>query len=106
MVETKQDISQEGMDELATQECDCMMARDARRKEKQKMCCIKNIEEILGERYPDIAEIFKGCIDAVQKRTVKKITIQTNGNENAKIYDTKDGIKVELEVKKKVENLA
>ena len=106
MVEVPEDISQEMIDAEASQKCNCYQATEARKRKKQKEQCTEDIEEVLGEYYPEIAEIFRSSIDVIQDAKIKKLTVNTHGNKIARISMTKDGIKVELEAKRKIERLA
>ena len=106
MVEISEDATQEQINQAVTEKCGCMMATRIREKKEQKENCIENINEMLEENYPDIAKLFKDSIDIIQDNKIKKITINTHGNQTARMSKTKDGIKVELEKKQKMENLA
>ena len=106
IVEVPEDATQEMANQEATETCDCYGAKETREKEYQKQACIANVYEMLGEKYPEIAELFKGSIDALQTAKIKKITVNTYFNHSARLFKCKDGIKVELEKKQKMENLA
>lgn len=81
-------------------------AEEAMKREYKKGACLANIDNMLQEKHPEIAEILRGCIDDLQDRKIKKITINTYGSFTARMYSNKDGIKIELERKLKEENLA
>ena len=98
MVEVSDDATQEQINEVVTEQCRCAMASRVRERRNQK--------EKLQENYPAIAKVFKDNIDAIQDNKIKKITINTTGNQTARMSKTKDGIKVELEKKQKNESLA
>lgn len=106
LIEIDEEADQDVRNEMATDECDCYGAQEARKKEYQKDACLANINAMLTEKRPEIAEIFKDCIDALQDRKIKKITINTYGSLTARMYSNKDGIKIEIEKKLKEENLA
>ena len=106
IIEIYEDATQEECNAVASDECDCYGAEEARKREYQKGACIANIDLMLAEKRPEIAEIFRNCIDALQDKKIKKITINTYGNTSARMYANKDGIKIEVEKKLKEENLA
>ena len=106
MVEVSEDTLQDVVDDVATLKCNCYQATQARKRKEQKEQCTDDIQEVLGENYPEIADLFQNSIDILQEAKIKKITVNTPGNKIARISMTKDGIKVELEVKKKMERLA
>ncbi len=106
MVEVAEGATQEEVNAAVTDVCDCPVAEDMKKRAVQKQKCIQNINLLLTERHPDIAELFKGSIDAVQEHTIKKLTVNTYDNQTARMYECKDGIKVELERKRKEKNLA
>lgn len=106
LVEVPEDATQEEVNLEVTEQCDCHEAQKAREDAYQKKACIANIDEMLGERYPEIADIFISSIDAMQEGAIKKITVNTLFSHTARMYSCKDGIKVELEKKTKAETLA
>lgn len=106
IVEIRENAAEAEANQEATETCDCYGAKDAREKEYQKEACISNIDDMLTEKYPEIAQLFKDSIDALQTAKIKKITINTHFSQTARLFKCKDGIKVELEKKQKVENLA
>lgn len=106
VIEVPEGTTQDDWNEIATEDCDCYMAQDAKKKRYQKEACLANIQKMLVENRPEIAEIFETCIDALQERKIKKITINTYGNFTVKMHMNKDGIKIEIEKKLKEENLA
>lgn len=106
MVEVSDHATQEQVNQEVTENCRCIMASRVRERKTQKENCITNINEMLQTNYPVIAKVFKDNIDAMQDNKIKKITINTHGNQTARMSKTKDGIKVELEKKQKNESLA
>lgn len=106
MVDVPAEASQELIDQEVTNECTCLRAVMVRERLHQKETCICNIEALLEPKHKEIAEIFKEAIDVIQDSKVKRITVNTYGNQTARISKTKDGIKVELEQKQKAETLA
>lgn len=106
MIEVPDDATQEQINEDVTKKCRCIKASRIRERREQRENCIANIEEMLEENYPTIAKVFKDNIEAIQDNKIKKITINTHGNQTARMSKTKDGIKVELEKKQKNESLA
>ena len=76
------------------------------KKEYQKEACIAYIDEMVGKDHPEIGEILKVGIEAIQDMKVSKITVNTYIGQTARLSMGKDGIKVELERKEKEENLA
>ncbi len=106
MVEVPEEATVEMINIEATLNCNCYQASQVRKRKKQKEQCIIDIYEVLGECYPEIAELFKRSIEELQSDKIKKLTVNTHGNKIARISMTKDGIKVELEAKKKIERLA
>lgn len=106
LVEVNENATQREADLMATEACDCIGAEDERKRKAQKEGCLANIEEILGGKHPEIAELFGRAIDAIQESKIQKITASTYENQTARICKTKDGIKVELEKKQKEESLA
>lgn len=106
IVEVREGATQEEADIRATEECSCFLAQRARKKEEQRIRCSENIRELLGEHYPEIAEMFLNNIENIQNGIMSKITVNIRGNKTARMSEVKDGIKVELEKKQKEENLA
>ena len=74
----------------------------------------ENAEGGLLGQYPGIdrgkgsgdREDFEACINPLQEGEFKSVTIDTGYGKKARIKDTKDGLKIELEEKKKDEALA
>ena len=60
-----------------------------------------NLDEMLRQKRPEIAEILESAIDAMQDKKIKKITVNTYGNTTVRMYQNKDGIKIEVERKLK-----
>ena len=94
---------QKTLNVLATEKCECHEAKEHTKLKKEEEKCIGNINKVLGEKHPTIAELFKSGIGAIQHKDIKKITIATCGTDTTRIYSTPDGIKVELEKKTKTE---
>lgn len=106
IIEAFPEATEEMLNEEAVELCGCYGAKQMRKKRSQKEACIANIDEMLTEKYPEIAELFKNSIDAIQDAKIKKITINTHFNYTARLSKCKDGIKVEFEKKQKAESLA
>lgn len=106
IVEVPDNATEEIINQEATRTCDCPGAKEAREREYQKEACIANIDEMLGEKYPEIAGLLKDSIDIIQSAKIKKITVNTHFSQTIRLQKTKDGIKVELERKLKEESLA
>ena len=106
MVEISPSATQEEIDRKVSEVCSCPMASHIRERQAQKEQCICNIKEMLEEKHPDIAKLFEESIEMIQDNKIKKLTVNTYGNQTARISKTKDGIKVELEKKQKNESLA
>lgn len=105
-VTAEEDLDQDQIDELATEECSCPQGYSNRKKKAQREACLENIRELIAERDPEIAEIFKTCIAPLQEGEFKSVTIDTGYGKKARIKDTKDGLKIEVEQKKKDEATA
>lgn len=106
IVEVPDDATEEMINEEATRTCNCYEARDAREKKYQKGACIANIEEMIKEKHPEIADLLESSIDPIQEGKISKITVNTPYNQTIRLSRCKDGIKVELEKKTKEESLA
>ena len=106
MVEITEDLEQEELNRIATEECNCYGASKERELIQQMEVCEANIREMLGEKHPGVAQIFLDNIELIQSGKVKKITVNIPGNRTARIYMNKDGIRVDLEIKSKAESLA
>ena len=106
MVEVPEDSTQDLWNAEAVEQCGCYKSAEFRKKRTQKEVCIENINVMLAESRPEIADILENCIDAMQENKIKKITINTYGNFTVRMYANKDGIKIEKEKKTKEENLA
>lgn len=106
MVEVLEGTDQDLWNAEATEQCNCYKAEEFRKKRTQKEVCIENINAMLSESRPEIADILENCIDALQEKKIKKITINTYGNFTVRMHMNKDGIKIEKEKKMKEENLA
>ena len=105
-VEMEVDASQEEADIQATEECDCLEAKEARRKRKQAEACERIIETMIAGSYPEIADLLLNSIGNIQEHKFEKLTIDTGAGKKFAIKRTKDGIKVEAEEKKKDEATA
>lgn len=105
-VDTEESAAQSQVDKLATEQCGCVDAHLARRKREQREACRKNIREIIAGEEPEAACILEASIVPVQEKKFKALTIDTGCGRKTRIRDTKDGLKVGLEEKKKDEALA
>mgnify|MGYP001625098395 CR=1 FL=1 len=105
-VEMEVDASQEEADIQATEECDCLEAKEARRKREQAEACERIIETMIAGSYPEIADLLLNSIGNIQEYKFEKLTIDTGAGKKFAIKRTKDGIKVEAEEKKKDEATA
>lgn len=99
-VSTEEILDQEQLDELATEQCGCPDGYPYRKKKMQREACLDNIRELIAEKDPGIAKIFESCINPLQEGEFKSVTIDTGYGKKARIKDTKDGLKIELEEKK------
>lgn len=106
IVEVEEEADQDERNRVASEECNCYGAEEARKKKYQKDACVANLDEMLRQKRPEIAEILESAIDAMQDKKIKKITVNTYGNTTVRMYQNKDGIKIEVERKLKEENLA
>ena len=93
-------------DQLATEQCTCEGAMLAREKREQAENCRKNIEEMIAGKHPEVAEIFERCTEPMQQKIFASAKIDIGDGRKATIKSTKDGLKIELEEKKKDEALA
>ena len=106
MVDVPDDATDDEINKAATLDCDCPGAKLARKKEYQREACTEYIEKMISTDFPEIGEIMKNSIQAMQDMKISKITINTYVGKPARLTMSKDGIKVELEKKQKEENLA
>lgn len=106
IVDVPEDTTQDLWNAEATEQCNCYKATEFRKKRAQKEVCIENINAMLSESRPEIADILLNCIDALQENKIKKITINTYSSFAVRMYASKDGIKIEKEKKMKEESLA
>ena len=105
-VEAEEYDTERRVDQLATEQCGCAGATAERKKREQRENCRKNIEEMIAGEHPEIAEIFEKCIEPLQEKVFTSMTVDTGDGKKAKIKVTRDGLKIELEEKKKDEALA
>lgn len=94
------------LDQLASEQCTCIGAVLARKKKEQAENCRQNIKEMLAEEHPEVAMIFEQCIEPIQQKIFISAKIDMGDGQKAMIKSTKDGLKIELEQKKKDEALA
>ena len=91
------ELDQSEIDEIATWECTCQAARKAREKEEQRMTCVGNIQDLIYNEYPDVAEILTECIQLVQDGVIGKVIFSTTDGRKLTLKDSKDGLLVRKE---------
>ena len=79
------DMTQEELDYLATEECDCNKATLERKRENEAKVAEVNIENLFGESAPAAAELLKKSIYAIQHGSLKKVGIQIDAKVKAEI---------------------
>lgn len=96
MLKVGENVSEENLNELATEECDCYEAEEARKQAEAPAEAEDNIEKLFGEDLPETADILRSAVPAIVKGTLSKISVDTGKRVKAQVVRTSKGaVKVE-----------
>ena len=96
--QTSGGVSQDQLNEWATDECKCEAGKERRRIKQSHEKALKNIDKLFGERFPETAQILKDSLEFVIMDVIDSITIKTGYGVDAKLSITSKG-KVKVESK-------
>ena len=92
MVEADEDVVQEDVDHIATEECTCqeaVSARNARKARRRAMDTIDNL--FIGAEEP-VGELFRMAYDLVGCREILSVTVRVSENRTyTEKYNAKEG---------------
>ena len=101
--QTSGGVDQVQLNEWATDECKCSAGMENRRMKKSYEKAIKNIDKLVGERFPEAAQILKEGLPFVIKDVIDSVTIKTGYGVDVKLSITSKGkVKVESKATNKV----
>lgn len=78
IVNAAADMTQTELDTIATEECDCEMAKNERNKEEQKEIATANIKLLIGEKHPKATEGLTQMIPFIQDFAFTEVTVKLN----------------------------
>ena len=96
--QTSGGVSQDQLNEWATDECKCEAGKERRRIKQSHEKALKNIDKLFGERFPETAQILNDSLEFVIMDVIDSITIKTGYGVDAKLSITSKG-KVNVESK-------
>lgn len=95
--ETDGRATEEQLDEWAEEKCDCIDARISKKRRKKANNAKVEIENLLGEGYPEACEVLKAGIDLIVEEKASKVVIDTGKGEKLSIkIDGKGILKAEI----------
>lgn len=95
-------LTEEERDKLATKECSCENAKNAREQEAAYKKAEEEIEKIFREDSGKVQDIMRKGMRAVQDDEIKSLTVDTGWDVKCKVsMSQKGGIKVERKETKK-----
>lgn len=98
MVESSEGYDQADLDLEATYKCHCEGARRMREMEAQKEEALRNIEQLVSQKYPEMADILYECVNAIQEGKVRNVTV--SNDEGVKAVLTSNIGKIRLKLSK------
>lgn len=98
MVEAAEGYEQADLDLEATYKCHCEGARRMREREAQKEEALSNIEQLVSQKYPEMADILYECVNAIQEGKVRNVTV--SNDEGVKAILTSNLGKIRLKLSK------
>ncbi len=96
MLKVEEDLSEENLNELATEECDCISAALARKRAKTQAEAEDNVEKLFRGDLPEVADLLSASISLIVNRQISKVTIDTGKKIKAQAVRLSNGtVKVE-----------
>lgn len=107
MIELGDDVNPGGLqpaaDDEATRLCDCKQGRAYRDENKTLDQCRENIEDMFGEKYPEIADVMTQAMPFVWSHTIKQLVCSTHENGVAFLTRKKDKLVIRFTKKSEIE---
>lgn len=101
-METSGMCTDEQLNRMAVEKCDCCDAMKFKKKDRKKKNAYQDIENLFGE-FGEVRDIFGQVVNLIVEDQITSVTIKINGNVTGKISCTSKGnIKVEKEMKQKI----
>lgn len=72
------DMTQSELDTIASQECDCEMAKHERNKEEQKDIAIANLKLLIGDKHPKAVDGLTELIPFIQEFVFTEVSVKLN----------------------------
>lgn len=82
--------TQENLDRLATEQCDCEKAEKAREKRQAVEKSKTTLEKMLS-KWPEAAEEAKTLVNLVSKGTLEMVTLKVTARTTVKISENREG---------------
>ena len=96
MLKVEENVSEENLNELATEECDCISAALARKRAKTQAEAEDNVEKLFRGDLPEVADLLSASISLIVNRQISKVTIDTGKKIKAQAVRLSNGtVKVE-----------
>ena len=96
MLEVEGNVTEEWLNELATDECNCIEAEIARKRAETQAEAEENVETLFRNDMPEAADLLRAAIPAIVKGTLSKIAVDTGRKVKAQVVRTAKGaVKVE-----------
>lgn len=95
-IEVNQKSAEELADDYATEQCNCKEGMDWRAEREIMTKCAMDIDLMLGESYPEIAQIFQEAKGWIYQGKNKRIIVQTKDNGTASMYKTGANIEIKF----------
>lgn len=90
-------VTEEQLDEWAEEKCDCIDARINKKRRGKANNAKVEIENLLGEGYPEACEVLKAGIDLIVDEKASKVVVDTGKGEKLSIkIDGKGILKAEI----------
>ena len=96
MVEAKEGYVQDDLDLEATYSCNCSEARKMREREDQRDEALGNIEDLVSQKYPEMAAVLYECVDPVQNGKIKNVAVSNDEGVKATLAINMGKIKLKL----------
>ena len=94
IVNSEEELSQEELDRIASEECDCAGAKLARKKEESRRFAYEYADGLF-ESKPEARELMRAAITAVSEGTVNKATIKVGKNTYTITINSDSEIKIQ-----------
>lgn len=93
----------EELNHLAALQCTCAGSIDWKEQTGRKEEMIRNINSTMGEQWPQVAQLLIEAIDLIQQNFLKRITVQIDTIYTVKLQRQGEGLKLEIQDKRKTE---